>query len=272
MNSFLTCPMRWARRFGIALAILIGAVQGVCAEDKFANIHSVAIVSTLGNVVDMQTQGTRFDYDDFKLHTDWNLDGFVRDYITKALQARFTVKDSNIDPQTFSNIESYLFHTVRAQIGDRLRALKSKPDVDALIVVFPFGLDSTGYVSPGLAATHASSFLNREGGVTVAATYSVGVYDAKTGELIDYTYAQYSGLENRYGGPPPIESCPDSMWAPSEDQLNNDQRDRIRQEFQSLLTHSLPITMAKINLITKADALALAASSTVAGDPSCEAL
>lgn len=258
-------------RFGIALTILIGAVQGVCAEDEYANIHSVAIVSALGNVVDMQTQGTRFDYDDYKLHTDWDLDAFIRDYITKALQVRFTIKDSNIDPQTFSNIESRLLHTVRSQIGDRLRAMQNRPDVDAIIVVFPANLESTGYVSPGLAASHSSSFLNRNGAVTVAATYRIGVYDAKTGELIDYGDAQYLGLWNKYGGPPPIENCPSSMWSPSEDQLSDDQRNRIRQEFQSLLTHSLPIAMAKANLITKADAQSLIASSTVTGDPSCEA-
>jgi hypothetical protein len=249
-----------------------GNIHNATANDQLARIHSVAVVSLLGNQVDMQTQGTRFDYADYKLHTDWNFDDPVREYVTKAIQPRFIVTDGALDPQIFSGAKSGPFRSMWVEIGDRLRALPQKPAVDAVIVVHPEETDSTGYLSAGLAVTHDAPFLFNKGATTIAANYSVDIYDAKTGDRIDYGTGRFPASGYLTGYSPAREQCSNSVWADSEGQLSTDQKSRIHQELWSLLTRSLPYAMASAGLIERSDAESLSATSAVAGDSECHAI
>ena len=88
-------------------------------------------------------------------------------------------------------------------------------------------------------------------------------------EQIDYGSAQWPTSRTYTGHEPPAEECSNTMWADSEGELTNEQRNRLRQEFSSLISRSIAYTMASANLIGKADAAANTAAFAIAGDPSC---
>lgn len=104
---------------------------------------------------------------------------------------------------------------------------------------------------------------------SVGPNYYVGVFDAATGNRIDYGSAQWPTSRTYTGHEPPAEECSNTMWADSEGELTNEQRNRLRQEFSSLISRSIAYTMASANLIGKADAAANTAAFAIAGDPSC---
>lgn len=255
-------------RIVLALAITTGTISGVSAADEYDNVHSVAIISILGNDVDMQTQGTRFDYSDYKLHTDWDFDALIRDYATKAVGDRFVVKNDVIDPQIFHGVENTAFVSVWSEIADRLKAVPQKPDVDAVIVIYPDATDTTGYFSPGLAVTHGVPFLFNQARTSLAATYGIGVYDAKTGHRVDYGTAKIAASGSISGKSTPWENCPNAIWADSDDKLTADQKKTIRQELWSLITRSMPHALLNAGLISKAQAHSLDASA-IPASPAC---
>jgi len=90
----------------------------------------------------------------------------------------------------------------------------------------------------------------------------IGVYDATTGKLIDYSDDVASPSFN-------IETCSQEMWADKEELLTPNQKDRIRQELLSLVTRTIPSRLARANLISSDTAKALTPQLTLPGDPSC---
>lgn len=239
------------------------AQPAAASADKLGNVHTVAIVSILGNEVDMQTGGTRFDYADYKLQTDWNLDALIHDHVANAVRGRFAVKDDALDARLFSTVKNSSGRAVWAQIRDILKAAPQKPDVEAVIVVHPN--ESPGPLSPGLGVIHEAPSWLGSGTTIVGATYALGIYDAKTGDRIDYGTGRYPASDTLSGYTFPWETCPASIWADAEDKLTAKQKNGIRQELWSLITRSLPYALTNSGLISKTDAESLKASATAAG-------
>ena len=263
---------QWLCRGGLALTTFLVNAH-LAWSTELSSIHSVAVVSILGHIVDMQTPGiTKFDYSDYKLHTDWTLDDLARDYIGRALAAHFSVRNDAVDAREFSGLEAKGFQTAWGNISDRLRSLPRKPDVDAIVVVYPNATDSTGYVSPGLGVTYDVPFLFHDAKTTIAVSYAVGLFDVKTGDRIDFGTGRYPASGYITGYSPAWESCSKSMWAESEDSLTGEQRTRIRHELWSLLSRSLPYAMASAGLISASEATSVSVSSAVSGDPSCHGI
>ncbi|MGD0191004.1 MAG: hypothetical protein ABSD74_09710 [Rhizomicrobium sp.] len=78
-----------------AICVLVSQIAPALAADvhEYANIHTIAVISALGNDVDMQTYGLSSILDsDYTLHTDWNLDAQAVDEISRILAKQFTVK------------------------------------------------------------------------------------------------------------------------------------------------------------------------------------
>src|SRR4051794_13301000 len=90
----------------MVLLALSAAAQSADAKMPLSGIRRVAIVSILGNTVDMQTEGMKWDYADYKLHTDWNLDELIRDYVTKALGSRLDIRNDALSAQTLPRIQA----------------------------------------------------------------------------------------------------------------------------------------------------------------------
>lgn len=260
----------WICRAAFCLAISANAAQGKDANGRYENIHTVAIISALGNDVDMQTSGTRFDYADYKLHTEWNLDDEVSSFVGKALAGRFTVKAIKTDPHAFANAKPGVFEGLWSILGNRVVALPGVSDVDAVVLIVPDTLGAnSGDSSAGLIVNHAVPILFGKAKVVVSARYLVVVYNAKTGDKIDYASGQLDS-SNPMLSDMPFEYCTESLWANSEDKLTDSQMNGIHQELWSLLARSLGQTLGQMNLISASDATSLSASVQAPGDPSCQ--
>ncbi|HEX3652629.1 MAG TPA: hypothetical protein VHU18_07390 [Rhizomicrobium sp.] len=264
-----------SRRFlplGLVIATSLSGFlpNPVGAKEKLTDIRSVAVVSLLGNEVDMQTIGmTKFEYKDYKLHIDPKLDDDVRDFVTNALQKRLTVKN-DVSPQAFSGVKSSFSETLWDNIGTHIRLMSPAPDVDALVVIYP---NATNELMPSqLAVTHQAPFLFHGPIDIFAAGFAIGVFDAKTGERIDFGTGRFPQRGYIAGFSPPWERCPDSMWAESEGALSPDQKGKIRQELWSLITRSAPYALTNAGLISASEADELAKTSAPAGDSACESV
>lgn len=237
-------------------------------SSKLAGIHSVAIISLLGNDVDMRTQGTMFDRDDYKLHTDWNLDDRTRAAVEQALSIRFHVEHTPIDTNGFSTLETSFLGDISMQVSQRIAALSPKPKVDAIIAIYPNETDVTRYISPGMSVTRGVPFLFHSATTDIAATYAVGVFNPVTGERIDYGTARMTG-SGISGYSAPVMRCSNALWSETEAALTTDQKSGIKTELWSLISKSLPHALNNAGLISSSEENALSASISSEGDASC---
>lgn len=135
--------MRKALLAAAFLATASWAIPASGAPDKsYANIHTIAVISALGNDVEMQTFGaTRFGNAEYTLHADWNVDAQIADEVTKALSPRFAIRDAGIDPRVFGGIKMGPTDDEWSQVKNRIMALPRSSGIDAYVVVFPQFVD-----------------------------------------------------------------------------------------------------------------------------------
>lgn len=81
-------------------AFVVLTTPSIAAEkDEYANIHTVAVVSGIGNEIRLQKIG--FGLIGSNLETvpveDWKIDPWVEANVTKAVSARFSIKSVTID-------------------------------------------------------------------------------------------------------------------------------------------------------------------------------
>jgi hypothetical protein len=248
------------------LALVAGLVVGrpAFAEsdyDKLTGIHTIGIVSLLGNEMNDPDQKSASVAEARRAMGSY-FDQRIRDYIIKAVGNRFLVKE--LDSSIFSDLRGSQWTDEWAKVGDRLHDTPLKPDVDAVVVVYVDEPDSILW-PPGIGALNEKHMLFGKDVTDVEATYGVGVYNAKTGERIDYGTGRWPSHRNLTGYASPFERCDGSMLSESGDQPGSD---RISQEIWSLLTRSLPYALLNSGLISKEDSAALL-TSAVPADPSC---
>ena len=132
---------RMPRIVTAAFALAMAAPANSHAENKkgYKDIHTIAIVSLLGNEVDMQTLG--FAHVAYKLQTDWNIDEKLTKEIARLLASRFAIA-SPPDPHLFGPVGNGLFDFPVREIHRRIAAMPKNPGVDAYVVAFPFPLNS----------------------------------------------------------------------------------------------------------------------------------
>ena len=213
----------------------------------------------------MQTRGvTRFGNHDYKLHTDWNLDAQIAGELANALKERFLVRDSAMAQRTFPKITADFLHDPSTQVQRALTSLPQTKEVDAYIVIFPQQLGIMGG-EQGLAVIRGQGLFG-PGTTSIETYYEVGVYNSHTGRRMDFATARYEGSHAA-----PVEFCSNSLWADSADQLSEEQKSRIKKEFESLIARTLVYTLSAAGLVGDADAAVAAGKDQTNGDPSCHA-
>jgi len=231
------------------------------------NIHKIAVVSIIGNEVDMQTLGPAFSAKAYKLQTDWNIDEKIAAEIARLLAGRFMVSTA-VDSRAFGTIENGIFDNPVSEVQRRIAALPKVGGLDAYIVVFPFQLNGS--------ANWSGLFVRRDpglfgGGTTIVGVYYYfGVFDASTGKRIDYGTPKLPAAGFLSGFSPPSATCSKTMWADTAEGLSDEQKSGIRREMLSLATKSVGYAMAGANLITKSEADANAKLHAGDDDPSCQ--
>jgi hypothetical protein len=235
-------------------------------DDEYAKVHTVAVVSTLGASLHWETTGmTRFDYLDEPLRLDWSVDDYVERAIAGMLRGRFVVTGKAPPRNLFEgdSNDSQLSRTARMSIA----ALPEAAGVDAYIVVRPSKLPNQDDM--GIAVSHHSGAFGREL-TDLRSSFVVEVFDAKTGERIDYGTAN-SPLERAQWGL--VERCDEAIWANKVALLTAQQKAKIVDAVATVIDKSLPFALDNAKLISDdaaRDRATLAASEP--GSTTCHPL
>ena len=253
-------------KLGLLAAILLAASAssaGAAAKAEYAKVHTIGVLSLLGDRVDMQTHGFgRFGYEDYKLDLDMKLDGQLSAQVATALQPAFTVKAINADPAKLSGLDL-------ADGSDLRRLLQGLPDkdgIDAFVVVHPYPVGAD-YDTRGLITQYEKAFIH-DATTLIATYYMVSVYDA-AGHRIDYGTGQYPSGRTITGHEFPWEVCAADIRAGTADQTTDEQKARLKKVFRAQTSRSIAFTLASAGLIDKAQATAVTAGFDTEGDPSC---
>lgn len=232
----------------VLLALLFGvtAMSAQAAENPYANIHTVAIISTLGDglVVKQDSDFAGEDRPDFVLHTGLDLDGFIVARIREAVAGRFTVVEPAADPGLLQKygISPALQETMRSRLAQSPSAVP-----DALIVVHP---DVNEVRSPppfmgmtyrydGVSLHHTRGFFGSFSNI-LSVQYAVTVIDTRTG----VAFAGGAGLLPAMGifnaRPHPMLTCKKEIWPDFTEHPAPEQLRQVQAEVMAVVAMSLP--------------------------------
>jgi len=233
-NSFLT----------LLLFVLFPAAA--LAQDPYAGIHTVGIVSAIGDRLEFADTGFSWTGGDGPAAADigaWNIDQWTVQQIANALGNRFVVQpvQVNLAPLYSCNGRQQC-ETVMPRGGD----------VDAYIIAFKaVAADPLGGRSDirGIGLYHHPGFLGVGEIDSVYAIYAIAVVDAKTGTIIDYGTARLDD-EHAFGEHfNPIERVPDSIWPDSPPQLSAEQQLTVRNAAKRLIATTVHHALANANIV-----------------------
>jgi hypothetical protein len=224
--------------------------QAAGGTDKYASVHTLAIVSELGNDIYVEDIGfTRLGYTHYTLQLEWDLDRYIGQRIADLLRGRFTVVPSRIDPKIFA--QRPLLGHLTASAANELQAKSDSGRPDAYVVVYP---DSVIAGEPeGVVVSHQRGLFGKEHN-SLAAVYQVSVIDGRTGTRIDYGTAKFPATGFLTGKTEPLVHCDSALWAPSPERLTEKQKNTIKSEITALIEESLPYALSGANLISDDEA------------------
>jgi hypothetical protein len=255
----------------IAAALAASALLSPAeAADTYANIHTVAVVSAMGDGAGMHLRGhTIFGNQNSTLHTDWQLDAHIAARLRALLGTRFKVSDVALDTSALTAREPSGFNGAWSGLQAWVKAQPASNAVDAYVVVVPDSMPVEYPENRGVQVVHDLLSLH-EDVTAVMVFYRIGVYDAKTGERIGQGEARYPDSGTISGYSPPIVHCGNAMWADTADAMTPAQKAMLRQEVQSLTDRSLGYALSDAGLIDDA-AAAADARTAPAGEATCKA-
>lgn len=267
-----------------AAFLLAVSVQGAFGASKeYANIHTIGIISVLGDRIDLRKEGfTVFENAEYKLDLDLKMDEQIVHQIEASLQPQFAVTKVDVDP----GVASELAEGVLGQ-GRLRRQLLALPHagIDAYIVVLPalvrgrqglavdhvsLGSGQSGRMLRGLFGGPLGQLgLSRDQATSVSAFYGVDVYDAATGRRLDYGIAHYPSPGSLLGSEFPTAACDPTIWSDTADAMSDAQKSRLKLEMSALVSRSIAYTLSSAGLIDKSQAGAITAGFDTEGDRSC---
>jgi hypothetical protein len=216
-------------------------ISAMAADDAYANIHSVSIVSKLGDGVTLtQNSDLSVTFDSSQgvlFHTGLDIDGYVTGKVKEALAARFEIQNVALP--------------ISSEDADGKRA---PSDVDAFIIIHPvtftvqtiFRTVSTDYV--GLNINYIKALFGVHN-IMLGAEYAVSVVDAKTGKEIDYGTAVLPpqgifGIRQK-----PNLLCGDAIWPATPEHPDDTSATQIRADLMALIASTLPGALEHAHLI-----------------------
>jgi hypothetical protein len=230
----------------LAVAFFLSALSYNLASaadtDEYENIHTVAVISRVGDTFHFQQLGmTIFSNSDTTIQVpDWELTDKIASMATAALSSRFTVIPSGL-----SDISG------TADLRPLIRALPPEKIADAYIVIAESKrqVPMRNFYISGLGIFRQEMLFGRHFDM-LHADYLVGVLDGKTFKQIDYGTSQMK--DGGFLGPIPAEVPSDeSNWADDPNTLTDLQKQAIKSQLTELIEESLPHALASANLIPK---------------------
>jgi hypothetical protein len=243
------------RRALLGAAVLFGR-PALAQTNPYASIHSVEIVSLLGDGLVLRNPGGMFDSGDpdVVLDTGAHLDDMVTAQIREALAGWFTVVDGPINPALLNRL------SLPPAMADRLSHGSASQPPDALIVVHRTTVQeqldqpyfTAHIVLQGFVLTHSSGGLLVRTSGYLTTEYEVTVIDAKTGQVIATGIAHMDPRTLLFGNRPyPYEQCDEGFWPQSAAHTTDAERTRIAIELSALISATLPNALNYAGLIPK---------------------
>lgn len=232
--------LAWA----LSCALCATAAWADDTADPFAGIHTIAIVSLVGDGLTLKQDRDLFGAaaPDVVLATGADIDGFIAAQIARAVGGRFTIVDAAVDPALLNG------GGLPPQLAAKLHALPAGGSgPDALIVVHPITieqrLDQPQYTMRfsynGLSATRSTGLFGGHS-ILLSAQFEVLAIDARTGRTIGSAKARAPATGMFGRRPDPIEICDDAFWPQHLDRPSPDQLLQIRAELRAIIAASLP--------------------------------
>ena len=203
-------------------------------------VKTVAIISTLGDVMFLERTGwSRSQLDQIPI-PDWDLDQRIVRSLSGLLASRFQVHQfvstTTAALTTCTDLDSCAAHLPRTS------------DVDAYVLISKrlsqgFGGAGQGWVGIGL--WHYSNLFDATKAL-VHVGYTLSVIDANDGHIIDTTEDYLP--ETVFGGEHAhaVQEVAISPWPDDPAQFNNEQRGQVRETVVRLIELSLPFTVGRL--------------------------
>jgi hypothetical protein len=245
--------MRMSKKLVPVLALAVSLLSGGALADDLANIKSVAIVSALGdclNLRDVKPMGSLFN----AVHPEcvpiesWGIDDLITQQLTTALSGRFRVTPLTYDRSAFYRLPWSPMAGAQVPVEKPLRAL-GNPGVDAYVVVTRMALpnalgdDNNTYVD-GLGIGHDSSMFSQT--TKMYAVYTIRIIDARTFKTLETEGAHLpkTGFLPRV----PVVDVDDSLWSVSASDMTDDQKAKARTRLTALIQESIGSTLHYMEL------------------------
>jgi hypothetical protein len=224
------------------------------ARDSYANVHSVGIISAIGNSVSMSRDrpagGTDRDVCLIDI-ADWELDDAVSGRIAALLSGRFSVRSAAFDRTTFNDprVAGPAWTNTLMQ-RQHTASLPAGTDVDAYIVVSPRHLFASTGVNGG-PGIFGLTVLNRAiGKPGVFALYQIDVVDARTGQQIEYALS-HTGI-GLLDSKEVVQDVDKSYWSATASEFPAESKQGLRSIVFDSVLNSLPYALHSAGLIHEA--------------------
>ncbi len=234
--------------------LLAGTVASARSANPLADVHTVLVVSAVGNDVKWQHSAPGFlhlDRPTLTYHTDWKLDAFLAQKVKDALRDRFTVIEDEVDPTLLEDLMPGTPESIAAKLNERFANITPLQGLDAYVVIHsrPDDVDNP-FISMSFDALGVNRAVPIIGGdkTFAFANYQVSVIDARKGKVIASGLSM--GVQKiLWERAQPIVSCDNSIWSDTPEQLSDAQKQQLQAEFLALTAKTLPYALEEAHLI-----------------------
>lgn len=258
----------WIRTvcFCVTAITLAGCVSWgqMASPEKLKTVHNVAVVVLVGDNIEFQSQSLLAGFVGIgptveEKTVDLGLEKVVADDVSHILSGHVDV--IAVDAPESARPRAPI--SPNPTLAD-LRALGIEPSeqVDTYVIIHP---TTFGVVGPGLLLPNAYAFtglvvIGGSGNPALLASYTVTLMDARTGEIFASGKPQIH--KRAMGKSLAMVGC-DGALLPDTPAAVTDAREKLTQEFTTLLKASLPWALANAGLLSETEANE---DETAAGD------
>jgi hypothetical protein len=245
--------LAFARLATVLPMALIFVASPVSAADEMANIHSVGIISMIGDFVAMKEANDfsgAFQQDSCDINVpDWAVDEAVRQQIASAIAPRIAVKTIVYSGSDFLEANPKAVSDNRLPLLKRLvQALPPQNAVDAYIIVRKRYVSSgEGPWLLGLGVLRSVVLFGAASAQRAYALFEVDVIDARTGEIIETGTNQIGSGWLSHSEP--FETVDADSWTDSADSFTPERKQALRSVLMPLINKSLPYALLHAELI-----------------------
>jgi hypothetical protein len=225
----------WRCSWQAILMLLVLARLVAASGDEYANIHTVAVISALGDSLTLEGVGLLGQTNQSVSIAGWGIDSWITAEISKRLSRRFTVLSFPVNTTSIAKCDG---------LEQCAGMLPHTDAVDAYVVVLKQWAVGSSRDFHGIGIWHPPAIGRSTSMVHVV--YGIAVVAARTGEIIDHGKARLpdSGF---FGPDSPMEDIPESLW-PESGEIGAAQGEALRAVILDLITRSLPSALKSAEL------------------------